>query len=1054
GVGGLAFGSGDHGSEDDDSGVERLLDRISNGVLAEDRRAAVAELQAVVAESGSAQLAFGAMGFPVLMSVLKEERDDVEMVRGTLETLVNALTPNEGTAAEFNQVQPASLNSELLSREAESISLLLGLLTEDDFYIRYYTLQLLTALITNCRTRLQEAILATPRGLTRLMDMLMDREVIRNEALLLLTFLTREAEEIQKIVVFEGAFEKIFNIIKEEGGSEGGIVVQDCLELLNNLLRNNPTNQMLLRETIGLQPVVSLIKLRKGIADGFPQQKTVNLLGALETVALLLAGCSDLEPTKDANRISNQTVFSQNKLLDHLLMLSVESRWAAIAVRCAALRCIGDMVLGHAQNRDTFGSKLLGEDPDAEPALNAILRIFLRTSNSQECIAAEYVFKCFCEGNPDGQTMLASTITPLPQSSLNGGKMIEHDNRLSFGSILVRALISSDGQNDLEASCRAASILSHILKDNVQCKERVIRKVWGDDMGPNLPSTGTARKRARKQPGHRLGSGTLRVRPEVPGYVLGCTQMYPACTVYGKEHPQTLLHDNQKKEQQRMDNLEQHIWAIKGILVSKDAMKRAMDDLESSVLGTIQAKNIRSLRERLLSKALLIQVLRIQLEVPVSAVSTAELLMPRMVKYLAVASPTIHKQEVPDHMISDKKSVWLQPVLLRLLVTWLADCPDAVNCFLESPAHLTYMIELISSSSSAASVHVAGLAAVLLGECIVFNKAAKDNRDAFMVVDAISQRIGLTAYFHIWEEMWSSPLFISAASASRLPKPLTRSTAAEAVSVSDGEQPSETEKSGTIPVDPLLTSFYDATFVNFIKRLEPIVREKIVDLFSRPKSKVTIIPASLEQKDGESDCDYIVRLNSFMEKQCHEMQELLGRNAALADDLAKKGESNSYIQGHNSAVQGAINGITSRLEADNLRQELQEARHRIETLKAEKMKCEDEISTYKQLAGKYEADLKSLSDAYNSLEQANYRLELEMKSMSSGNASILPDLEAVREEGRKEAQKESEAELNDLLVCLGQEQSKVEKLSSRLAELGEDVDVLLEDINDEGEIQG
>lgn len=33
-------------------------------------------------------------------------------------------------------------------------------------------------------------------------------------------------QEIQKIVVFEGAFEKIFGIIKEEGGSEGGVVVQ------------------------------------------------------------------------------------------------------------------------------------------------------------------------------------------------------------------------------------------------------------------------------------------------------------------------------------------------------------------------------------------------------------------------------------------------------------------------------------------------------------------------------------------------------------------------------------------------------------------------------------------------------------------------------------------------------------------------------------------------------------------------------------------------------------------------------------------------------------
>ena len=42
--------------------VERLLDCISNGKQAEDRRNAMAELQSVVAESHAAQLAFGEMG--------------------------------------------------------------------------------------------------------------------------------------------------------------------------------------------------------------------------------------------------------------------------------------------------------------------------------------------------------------------------------------------------------------------------------------------------------------------------------------------------------------------------------------------------------------------------------------------------------------------------------------------------------------------------------------------------------------------------------------------------------------------------------------------------------------------------------------------------------------------------------------------------------------------------------------------------------------------------------------------------------------------------------
>lgn len=139
---------------------------------------------------------------------------------------------------------------------------------------------------------------------------------------------------------------------------------------------------------------------------------------------------------------------------------------------------------------------------------------------------------------------------------------------------------------------------------------------------------------------------------------------------------------------------------------------------------------------------------------------------------------------------------------------------------------------------------------------------------------------------------------------------------------------------------------------------------------------------------------------------------------------------------------------------ESIRRELQETSQRLETAKAEKGKIESEASSYKNMAAKLESDLKSLSDAYNSLEQANYHLEQEVKSLKGGDPMEFPDIEAIKEEVRKEAQKESEDELNDLLVCLGQEESKVEKLSARLIELGVDVDKLLEEIGDESEAQG
>ena len=62
---------------------------------------------------------------------------------------------------------------------------------------------------------LLQAILAAPMGVVQLMDLLGDsREVIRNEAVLLLTSLTKASPDIQKIAAFEGAFEHILHILE------------------------------------------------------------------------------------------------------------------------------------------------------------------------------------------------------------------------------------------------------------------------------------------------------------------------------------------------------------------------------------------------------------------------------------------------------------------------------------------------------------------------------------------------------------------------------------------------------------------------------------------------------------------------------------------------------------------------------------------------------------------------------------------------------------------------------------------------------------------------
>ena len=45
-------------------------------------------------------------------------------------------------------------------------------------------------------------------------------------------------------MAFEGAFEKLFNVIVNEQGIEGGVVVQDALTCIDGLLRFNQSNQV------------------------------------------------------------------------------------------------------------------------------------------------------------------------------------------------------------------------------------------------------------------------------------------------------------------------------------------------------------------------------------------------------------------------------------------------------------------------------------------------------------------------------------------------------------------------------------------------------------------------------------------------------------------------------------------------------------------------------------------------------------------------------------------------------------------------------------------
>ena len=56
--------------------------------------------------------------------------------------------------------------------------------------------------------------------------------------------LISQSPDIQKVLAFEGAFEKLFNIVSQEGGVDGGAVAQGALSCVDSLLRFNSSNQV------------------------------------------------------------------------------------------------------------------------------------------------------------------------------------------------------------------------------------------------------------------------------------------------------------------------------------------------------------------------------------------------------------------------------------------------------------------------------------------------------------------------------------------------------------------------------------------------------------------------------------------------------------------------------------------------------------------------------------------------------------------------------------------------------------------------------------------
>ncbi|KAG7333635.1 hypothetical protein KOW79_002042 [Hemibagrus wyckioides] len=445
--------------------IQKLCDRVASSTLLEDRRDAVRALKSL---SKKYRMEVGSQAMEHLVRILQSDRSDSEILGYALDTLYNIICNEEEEEQDDGQRRQEDdvgvQFADKFIQDQENVTLLLSLLEEFDFHVRWPGVKLLTALLKCQCAQVQGIILISPMGVSRLMDLLADsREVIRNDGLLLLQQLTKGNAAIQKIVAFENAFERLLDIITEEGTSDGGIVVEDCLLLLLNLLKNNSSNQNFFKEGSFIQRMKQWFQLGEESGGGWSAQKVTNLHLMLQLVRVMVSPVNSPGATA-----SCQKSMFQCGLLQQLCTILMATGVPA-DILTETINTVSEVIRGSQVNQDYFASV----NAPSNPPRPAIVVLLMSMVNERQPFvlrcAVLYCFQCFLYKNHKGQAEIVSTLLP---STIDA-------QSISAGQLLCGGLFSADSLSNWCASVA----LAHALHDNSNQKEQLLRVQLATSLG-------------------------------------------------------------------------------------------------------------------------------------------------------------------------------------------------------------------------------------------------------------------------------------------------------------------------------------------------------------------------------------------------------------------------------------------------------------------------------------------------------------------------------------------------------------------------------------------
>lgn len=398
-----------------------------------------------------------------LIDVLRDETSDTETIGYALETLHNVTTtePFDDNNSE-SEDDPCDHSAcigeqfaEIFIKSADNVKIVINRLEEYNFKIRWPAVKLLTSLIGSRTKEIQEIILTSPMASSKVMDLLSDsREIIRNDALILLTHMAKGNINVQKIIAFENGFERLFEVIQNEGNLNGGVVAEDSLNLIYNLLKNNASNQNFFKESSYIQRLTPLMLLGDIEEHSWASQLIANAMLVLQIIRSLVN-----TNNTQVNISSSQYAIRNCGLLEALCSILMKNG-VPVRILTETINTVAEIIRGNKQNQEYIDCLMA----PCTPPQSALLILLMSMVNEKQVFelrcAVLYCFQCFLHQNESGQEKIVQTLIPSRENTC-----------LTVGQLLCGGLIS----NETLTNWLSSIALMHVLIQGQSPKEQLLR---------------------------------------------------------------------------------------------------------------------------------------------------------------------------------------------------------------------------------------------------------------------------------------------------------------------------------------------------------------------------------------------------------------------------------------------------------------------------------------------------------------------------------------------------------------------------------------------------